>query len=219
MKIVLAGSSGRMGVEIRKLVESGKGDTIVAGIGRHHLPDIKKADVVIDFSQPEFLETVIRFAIEKKIPLVSGTTGLDSKKMNSLKRAAKKIPVLWAPNMSLGVQVVRHMLVTFNNLKNYHFQIDDIHHLHKKDAPSGTALYLEKNLSRHIGRKTNINSIREGEIFGVHRIIARGPEEKIVIEHEAFNRTVFARGALLCAKWIIKKKKKGFYSMEDVLNG
>ncbi len=219
MKIILSGASGRMGQEISKLVGQDKKTKIVLSVGRAQPLKSVKADVVIDFSQPEFLNDVLDFATKTKTPVVIGTTGLDLQKQKALRRAARKIPVLWAPNMSVGIQIVRAMLKSFAGLKGYNFSIEDIHHVNKKDSPSGTARYLKLSLERQTRRKNiPIRSVREGDVFGIHRVIAAGKEEKIVIEHEALNRTVFARGALICARWLIKKKK-GLYGMESVMHG
>lgn len=138
-------------------------------------------------------------------------------KLTDQQLASKKIPVLWASNMSMGVNVLNQMLKNLNAIRDYDFYIEETHHIHKKDAPSGTALTIQKHLEKAIKKKVkDIVSYREGEVFGQHKVIVKGPEETILIQHDALNRTVFAKGAVTCAKWILKKKP-GHYSIEDVL--
>lgn len=209
-KVYLFGASGKMGKEISNLIEKDK---------KLKLTDkIEKADVVIDFSNHEAFLSNLEKAIKNKVAFVCGTTGLNDKQFKSLKVASKKIPTLWASNMSMGVTVLNQMLKSLNAIKDYEFSIDETHHVHKKDAPSGTAITIKKHLEKAIKKKVKeVVSHREGEVFGQHKVIVKGPEETILIQHDALNRTVFARGAVTCAKWIVKKKP-GMYSIEDVLS-
>ena len=208
-KVYLFGASGKMGKEISSLIEKDK---------KLKLTDkLEKADVIIDFSSPEVFLKNLESAVKNKIPFVCGTTGLNEKQFKALKAASKKIPVLWASNMSMGVTVLNQMLKSLRAINDYEFSIEETHHVHKKDAPSGTALTIQKHLEKAIKKKVkNVISHREGEVFGQHQVIVVGPEEKILIQHDALNRTVFARGAVTCAKWILKKKP-GNYLIEDVL--
>jgi 4-hydroxy-tetrahydrodipicolinate reductase len=169
------------------------------------------------FSLPEFFDECLSYAVKNKIAFVSGTTGLTTAQKAKLKKASNSIPVLWSSNMSLGICVLNKMLQTLSALNEYDFYIEETHHSLKKDAPSGTALTLQHNLEKAIAKKTkDVFSLRGGGVFGQHRIVVLGKEEVLTLQHDALNRTVFARGALVCAKWI-SKKKKGFYSIEDVL--
>ncbi len=208
-KVFLFGASGKMGGEISALIKKDK---------KLRLTDrLEKADVVIDFSNAEVFLDNLSVALKAKTPFVCGTTGLSEKQFKKLKLASKKIPVLWASNMSMGVNVLNQMLKSLTAIKDYDFYIEETHHIHKKDAPSGTALTIQKHLERAIKKKTKkVLSFREGEVFGQHKVIVKGPEETLLIQHDALNRTVFAKGAITCAKWILKKKP-GYYSIEDVL--
>jgi 4-hydroxy-tetrahydrodipicolinate reductase len=208
-KIFLFGKSGKMGKEISALIADDKKTQLVE--------KIEKSDVVIDFTNQEVFSTNLEAAVKNKKAFVSGTTGLNEKQFQMLKKASEKIPVLWASNMSIGICVVNQMIKTLKSVSDYDFYIEETHHAQKKDSPSGTALTIQKNLEKSIGKKVkDMISIRGGGVFGQHKIVALGPEEKISIQHDALNRTVFARGALSCSKWI-SNKKPGNYSIEDVL--
>jgi 4-hydroxy-tetrahydrodipicolinate reductase len=208
-KVFLFGATGKMGREISALIEKDK---------KLKLTDqLEKAKVIIDFSNHEAFSQNLKEAVKHKAAFVCGTTGLSQKQFKELKLASKKIPVLWASNMSMGVNVLNQMLKNLNAIRDYDFYIEETHHIHKKDAPSGTALTIQKHLEKAIKKKVkDIVSYREGEVFGQHKVIVKGPEETILIQHDALNRTVFAKGAVTCAKWILKKKP-GHYSIEDVL--
>ncbi len=207
--IFLFGSSGKMGKEISRLIQNDKKLKLTE--------KIEKADVIIDFSNAEAFLKNLEAALKNKTPFVCGTTGLSEKQFKALKTASKKIPTLWASNMSMGVTVLSEMLKNLKAIKDYDFSIEETHHIHKKDAPSGTALTIQGHLEKAIGKKVkDVISHREGEVFGQHKVIVKGPEETILIQHDALNRTVFARGAVACAKWILKKKAAN-YSIRDVL--
>jgi 4-hydroxy-tetrahydrodipicolinate reductase len=209
IKIFLFGSTGKMGREISSLISKDKKTKLVE--------KIEKSDVIIDFTNQEVFSKNLALAVKNKKAFVSGTTGLSEEQFKQLKVASKKIPVLWASNMSMGVCIVNQMIKNLKSVSDYDFYIEETHHVHKKDSPSGTALTIQKNLEKAIGKKVkDVVSIRQGDVFGQHKVMAQGPEEKILIQHDALNRTVFARGALTCSKWI-SKKKAGNYSIEDVL--
>jgi 4-hydroxy-tetrahydrodipicolinate reductase len=207
--VFLFGASGKMGKEILALISKDK--------KLKATDKIAKADVIIDFSNHEAFLKNLDEALKNKTPFVCGTTGLSDKQFKALAKASKKIPVLWASNMSMGVNVLNQMLKSLRAISDYDFTIDETHHVHKKDAPSGTALTIQKHLEKAIKKKVkDVISHREGEVFGQHKVIVKGPEETLLIQHDALNRTVFAKGAVTCAKWILKKKP-GNYSIEDVL--
>lgn len=207
--VFLMGASGKMGQEISALIKKDKKLKLTE--------KIEKADVIIDFSNPEAFIKNLETAKKHKTAFVCGTTGLSEKQFKALKVASKKIPTLWASNMSMGVTVLNQMLKKLSAIKEYDFFIEETHHVHKKDAPSGTALTIQKHLEKSIKKKTkSVISHREGEVFGQHKVLVVGPEETLLIQHDALNRTVFARGAVKCAKWIVNKKS-GNYSIEDVL--
>lgn len=230
IRVAIVGVSGRMGQEIYSLANDTKKFLVTAGVGNSDAPlepahyvkkisdlDPKHVDVLIDFSTPELTTSVAHWCQKNEIPLVSGTTGLANSQQKSLQVASKEIPVLWAANMSLGVTLVAEMLKILGQYQDAQFQIEELHHTRKKDAPSGTALFLQRVLQEQ--RKEKLPdplSIRGGGIFGIHRIWAMAEEETITIEHTAMNRKVFARGALQAAEWLVSQKP-GLYRMADVL--
>ncbi len=230
LKVGLVGASGRMGQEITEILKTKSGLELHLAVCRSaslaefaytratpNCPEAKDVDIWIDFSSPELLKKLLSVASKNKKPVVSGTTGLAPMDQAALKRAAKNIPVLWASNMSLGIAVVTEALKVFSRISKFDFQIEEFHHNRKKDAPSGTAKSLQEGLEKAVGRKLPAPlSIRGGGIFGIHKIHAMAEEEHIVFEHMALNRAVFARGAVEAAQWLCSKKK-GFYSMRDVL--
>jgi 4-hydroxy-tetrahydrodipicolinate reductase len=229
VRVALVGVSGRMGQEIYSLANDSKAFIVTSGVGNseaeleppHYVKKVsdlvaKNIDVVIDFSNPELVGTVASWCAKNKIALVSGTTGIDSSHHKAFQTAAKSIPVLWAANMSMGITLVSEMLRLLAQYEEAEFQIEELHHKRKKDAPSGTALFLQQALQAE--RKEKLPqplSIRGGGIFGIHRVWAMAEEETITIEHTAMNRKVFARGALRAAQWLVQQKP-GLYRMANV---
>ncbi|MFZ4404568.1 MAG: 4-hydroxy-tetrahydrodipicolinate reductase, partial [Pseudobdellovibrionaceae bacterium] len=177
-----------------------------------------KVQVWIDFSSPEGLQSLLPVAEKNKSAVVSGSTGLTEAHFEQIQIAAKKIPVLWASNMSLGVALLSKALEVFAQFHDFDFQIEEIHHNKKKDIPSGTALSLQKKLEEVIGQKTPLPlGLRGGGVFGVHRVFAFAEEEYLNFEHHALNRAVFAKGAIKAAEWLYKKAP-GLYEIKEVLN-
>lgn len=222
LKVGLIGATGRMGLEIGKILETAAEFELFYPHSRADKWDMKKAekvDVWIDFSSPEALAENLKVAEKFKTPFVCGTTGFSAKEKALLQKSSKKIPLLWSSNMSLGVAVLNEALKVFEAIKHFDFQIEEIHHNKKKDKPSGTAITLQENLNAAIGKKApEPLAIRGGGVFGVHKIFAMSDEEVITFEHSALNRTVFARGAVMAAGWL-SNKKPGLYHMRDVLFG
>ena len=199
----------------------------------------KDVDLIIDFTTPKCTFEVLKIASKLKKRVVIGTTGFNQKEENLIKRFSKKIPILKAGNMSLGVNLLMYLSeITSKSLSdNYLSKIFEVHHKHKKDYPSGTALMLGKGIadgkgknfnnligkkflnkkSFPYGKKINFNSIRKGEIIGEHEVKFSSGKEIITLNHEAFNRALYSDGALTAAKWLIRKKP-GLYSMRDLLD-
>ena len=199
----------------------------------------KKTDVIIDFTVPKCTLEMLKIASELNKRVIIGTTGFTQKEETLIKRYSKKIPVLKAGNMSLGVNLLMYLTeIASGSLgDNYLNKIFEIHHKHKKDYPSGTALMLgkgiadgkKKNLyslmgkkflnkkSFPFGKKINFNSIRKGEIIGEHEVKFSSGKEIITLNHEAFDRALYSDGALTAAQWLTSKKA-GLYSMRDLLN-
>ena len=176
-------------------------------------------DMVVDFSTPPGLRAALKWCVENHRPLVSGTTGLSPQDSSKLTQAGNKIAVLHSANMSLGIAALTSMLNALGapGFEEWDFQIDEIHHKQKKDRPSGTALLLQKKLRQVT--KTQLpppNSIRGGGVPGIHQVWAMGPEEVLVLQHTAFHRRVFARGALNAARWLFDKKEPGLYDLSDL---
>ena len=199
----------------------------------------KKTHVIIDFTVPSCTLEILKIASKLKKKVVIGTTGFNLKQENQIKKYSKKIPILKAGNMSLGVNLLMYLTEIASKSLNeeYLSKIFEVHHKHKKDYPSGTALMLgkgiadgkNKNLYKLIGKKylnkksfpfgkkINFNSIRKGEIIGEHEVKFSSGKEIISLNHEAFDRALYSDGALTAAKWLMKKKP-GLYSMRDLLN-
>lgn len=219
LKVVLVGASGRMGQEIRNL-SAQAGVKIAATVDAPkdwQSVDAAQADVVIDFSSSEGLGGAIEWCVKHNVALVSGSTGLDAKVQAGLRAAGKKIPVLYSANMSQGIAVMNAMLENLKALGDWDFQIDEAHHSQKKDKPSGTALLLQDKLTQVLGRDLPTPlSVRGGGVPGIHTVWAMGPEETLTIQHTAFNRQVFARGALVAGRWLFDKAKPGLYDLSDL---
>ena len=199
----------------------------------------KKTDLIIDFTIPKCTIDILKIASKLKKRVVIGTTGFTQKEEGLIKKFSKKIPILKAGNMSLGVNLLMYLTeIASNSLTNdYLSKISEIHHKHKKDYPSGTALMLGKGIANGknkdllkligkkflnkktfpYGKKINFNSTRKGQIIGEHEVRFSSGKEIITLNHEAFDRALYSDGALTAASWQIKKKK-GLYSMRDVLN-
>ncbi len=199
----------------------------------------KKTDLIIDFTIPKCTIEILRIASRLKKKVVIGTTGFSRSQENLIKKYSKKIPILKAGNMSLGVNLLMYLTEVASKSLNedYLSKIFEVHHKHKKDYPSGTALMLGKGIadgkgknlynmigkkflnkkSFPYGKKINFSSLRKGEIIGEHEVKFSSGKEIITLNHEAFDRALYSDGALTAARWLMKKRK-GLYSMRDLLN-
>ena len=249
----ISGCMGRMGQQLIKSSEKNKNFKLVTLTENllinkkinKILPELnsekafKKTDVIIDFTVPSCTLEVLKIASKLKKKVVIGTTGFNKSQENKIKKYSKKISILKAGNMSLGVNLLMYLTeITSKSLSNnYLTKILEIHHKHKKDYPSGTALMLGKGVADGkkkdlynligkkflnkktfpYGKKINFNSIRKGEIIGEHEIKFSSGKEIITLNHEAFDRSLYSDGALTAAKWLIQQKP-GLYSMRDLLN-
>jgi len=237
MKIVLLGY-GRMGHLIEKLARE-TGYEVLSAIHTANAEKIRahtyeEAEVLIDFSLPDAaLQFIPRF-LKAGVPVVSGTTGWKDGELDYLKKVAAEehTALLYAPNFSVGVNVFfalnEYLAEIMQNVEGYDVSLEETHHIHKKDAPSGTARALaEQILARNKKKMRWVNSKserpeeleiiskREDEIPGTHVISYQSDYDRITLWHEAFSREGFARGALLAARWIIGKE--GIFTMNDVL--
>ena len=199
----------------------------------------KKANVIIDFTVPKCTLQVLKIASKLKKRVVIGTTGFSRREENIIKKFSRKIPILKAGNMSLGVNLLMYLteIASKSLSDNFLSKIFEVHHKNKKDYPSGTALMLgkgiadgknknfynligKKYLNKKIfpyGKKINFNSIRKGSIIGEHEVKFSSGKEIITLNHESFDRALYSEGALTASKWLMKKKP-GLYSMRDLLN-
>ena len=199
----------------------------------------KKANIIIDFTVPKCTLEVLKIASKLKKRVVIGTTGFTKKEENLIKKYSRKIPILKAGNMSLGINLLMYLAeITSKSLGgNFLSKVFEVHHKYKKDYPSGTALMLGKGIAlgkkedfyklvgkKYLNKKTfpyskkiNFNSIRKGEIIGNHKVLFSSGKETITLNHEAFDRALYSEGAFTAAKWLMSKKP-GLYSMRDVLN-
>lgn len=232
LKVAVIGAQGRMGLEIRDALAGSKAAHPYLGIVRKGVADgflrssnltdkkaLSDADVWIDFSGLEAFSEVIRLSCELKKPLVSGVTGLRDKETKMLAKAGQKTALLWAPNMSLGVAALRKALAIAAELEGFDFQIEEFHHRHKRDRPSGTAILLQNELKKYVtGPLPDPISVRGGGIFGVHKVWMMSQEETICLEHQALSRAVFAKGAVAAATWLAQKPK-GLYTIDDLFGG
>lgn len=230
LKLGVIGANGRMGREILELIKSSKDFEPSLGIdiaGKNpgfkkfcqidKIPKMTPPDVIIDFTQAQAFDVVVSLAQKWKVPIVSGTTGISQKQKNDFKRLGRTQPVLWSPNMSIGIACLQKALTAFSAIKDFDFHIEEIHHKRKIDKPSGTANLLQLTLETHVEKNCpEPLSIRGGGVFGVHRVWALGENETLCFEHAALNRKVFAEGALAAALWLANKKR-GYYSLQDVL--
>jgi len=181
---------------------------------------IKKSDCVIDFTTPSATMANVEIARAYKKPIVIGTTGFKDEEIAEIKKAAKKIPILFSPNMSVAVNlifdIVRKTSKTLG--KGYSVRMEEVHHIHKKDKPSGTGKMLAGIIKeeREDLKDIPINSIREGDVVGDHKIVFDSSLDTVEIVHKAKTRDIFAFGALKAAKFLVGRPK-GLYSMKDVL--
>ena len=253
INLAITGCMGRMGQQLIKSAIKDKSTKLVAltenrlikkkisgiNLGLNTEKTLNKANVIIDFTIPKCTFEVLKIASRLKKRVVIGTTGFTEKEENLIKKFSKKIPILKAGNMSLGINLLMYLTeITSASLgNNYLSKVFEVHHKHKKDHPSGTALMLgkgiavgkNKNFYKMIGKKylnkkkfpygnkINFNSIRKKEVIGEHEVLFSSGKEIIKLNHEAFDRTLYSEGALTAAKWLMNKKA-GFYSMRDLIN-
>ena len=253
INLAISGCLGRMGQQLIKTSRSNKNFKLVT-LTEHKLIEKKiigiklglntseafsKADIIIDFTIPKSTLDILKIATKLKKRVVIGTTGFSQKEEGLIKKYSKIIPILKAGNMSLGVNLLIYLTEVASKALNddYLSKVFEVHHVHKKDYPSGTALMLgkgiadgkNKNFLNLMGKKflnkksfpyqkkINFNSIRKDEIIGEHEVTFSSGKEIIKLNHEAFDRALYSDGALTAAKWLTSKKP-GLYSMRDLLN-
>ena len=253
INLAITGCMGRMGQQIIKSSKKNKNFKIVSltenrkinkkifGIKPqlNSLEAFKKANLIIDFTIPKCTIEILKIASKLKKKVVIGTTGFTKREENLIKKFSKKIPILKAGNMSLGVNLLMYLTeIASKSLgKKFLTKVYEVHHKHKKDFPSGTALMLARGVaigknkefykmigkkflnkkSFPYGNKINFNSIRKGEVIGEHEVSFSSGKEIVTLNHESFDRTLYSEGALTAAQWL-SRKKPGLYSMRNLLN-
>ena len=253
INLAITGCMGRMGQQIITSVKKDKNFRLTALTENKKINKkingikvdlntealFKKVDLIIDFTIPKCTFQVLKIAAKLKKRVVIGTTGFTKKEEDLIKKFSKRIPILKAGNMSLGINLLMYLTeVAASSLgKDFLSKIFEIHHKHKKDYPSGTALMLGKGIAvgknknfynllgkKYLNKKTfpfgkkiNFNSVRKGEIIGEHEVRFSSGKEIITLNHEAFDRALYSEGALSAAKWLINKKP-GLYSMRNLMN-
>jgi 4-hydroxy-tetrahydrodipicolinate reductase len=249
IKILLFGCSGNMGKTIIEKLKDDKKFIITAGVSNtkedlpfpvyHRLKEVEeKADVLVDFSSPDALSSILEYGVENSLPLVLATTGYSENHNLEIKRASSKIPIFKTANMSFGINIMVKILREISSLmeSDYDIEIIEKHHNKKADSPSGTANMLKDTILEQLtnehtctyGRKgldtkrknneIGIHAVRGGTISGEHSILFAGEDEILEIGHQAQSKKLFAKGALKAAEYIIGKDK-GLYNMDDLIRG
>jgi len=236
IKLAISGSKGKMGQRIFNLASSDKEFKVVVLLEKEGHPDvgskidnititdnsnnIKESDVLIEFTSPEATIEHLNVCVKYKKPIVIGTTGLSDQQKEDINKVSKSIPVVFSPNMSIGVNLLFKLVKeTASKLSgDYQVKITEAHHMHKKDTPSGTAKQLAKIIQEEKRQEVkDIESIREGEITGDHEVCFESTEDTIKLSHSAKTRDIFAKGSLVAAKFIVGKKN-GLFDMQDILS-
>jgi 4-hydroxy-tetrahydrodipicolinate reductase len=241
--VLVAGICGRVGGRVADVLSLAPDMTLAAGVESPEHPSaggsvtvsgvsvrvfagfseaVPAAEVVVDFTSPRGTREALAFCVERRIPLVSGTTGLGEEDFRSLRAAAGRIPVLVSPNMSRGVNLIDRVLPEVRRMAGDECDVEIVekHHRAKKDSPSGTAIRLAETLAESVaaGRKVVIHSVRAGDVVGEHTVILGLRGERIEIKHVAESRDCFAHGAVACVRFLLDKAP-GWYTMNDVLAG
>ncbi|MBP6602352.1 MAG: 4-hydroxy-tetrahydrodipicolinate reductase [Verrucomicrobiales bacterium] len=242
LNILITGFRGRMGQAVATAVSECEETRVAAGIdlGDSLEEALKRCDLVIDFTLPSFTNELIEGCVESGIPLVMGTTGHDDKQLDLILTASKSIPIVHAPNYSVGVNTLFWLTRRTTEILGNGFDLEvvEMHHRNKLDSPSGTARRLAEILTearglsydkdcRHgrfgdVGARTDtevgVHALRGGDVVGDHTVIYAGNGERIELTHKASSRLTFANGAVRAARWIESEgHKSGLFDMQDVL--
>jgi 4-hydroxy-tetrahydrodipicolinate reductase len=229
-RILIYGATGRMGQALLRLTKTHPALHVVAAVARDasriidapafstsQLSQVPEFDAAIDFSLPEAFDSILNLCVSRKAALVSGTTGLSDAQRNAMQNAAQHIPVVWSANYSLGVAVLKHLSAEAAKvLGHWSADIFEAHHVHKQDAPSGTALALGESVKAYYQGDVHYQSQRAGDIVGEHTVQFAGSGERIELTHRATNRDIFAAGALNAAERI-SAKPPGFNRFETLI--
>ncbi len=242
LNILVTGFRGRMGQTVASCVGEAEDTRVAAGIdlGDSLEEALEKSDTVIDFTLPSFTDELIEGCVERNMPIVMGTTGHDDEQLNLIREASEKIPIVHAPNFSVGVNTLFWLTAKTTEIlgEDFDLEVIEMHHRHKMDAPSGTARRLAEILAegrglsydddcKHgrfgdVGARTNseigVHALRGGDVVGDHTVVYAGDGERVELTHKASSRLTFAKGAVRAARWIVEKEhKSGLFDMQDVL--
>lgn len=246
-RIVLCGANGKMGKVIQSVVSGRDNCEIVAGVDLNtessgfpvysSFADIKEtADVIIDFSNPALLESLLDYSVNNNIPVVIATTGYDDNQKKMIEAASEKAPVFFTYNMSMGINLLANLAKKAVSILGDDFDIEIVekHHNRKLDAPSGTALALADAVNESLDnayqykfdrtserrkrdrKEIGIQSLRGGNLVGEHEVMFAGQDEVVSFQHTAYSRAIFAKGAIQAAKFLAGKGP-GKYDMSDVV--
>lgn len=235
INLAVSGCQGRMGQSITRLALEDKTFTLSALLEYKDHPKVnesvhgltigadnsalKGSDVLIEFTSPEATLDNLHACLVYGIKMIIGTTGFQPEHVTQIKKAAEKIPIVFASNMSVGVNILFKLtqITAGKTGKAYTINMSETHHVHKKDSPSGTAKTLAEIAEKASDAKVkNIESLRKGEVIGDHSVVFESDEDIITVSHHAKTRDIFAKGALVAAKFLADKDK-GLFSMQDVL--
>lgn len=236
LKILLSGATGAVGRSIEALAEAEPGLEIAGRASRSEFfGDNQTGDVVVDFSVPSLCAKSVEFALARGMPMVIGTTGLGDELVARIRSGGERIPVCQAANFSVGVHVLTRIAADAAGTLGEAFDIEilDIHHRRKRDAPSGTALALGRAVADARGIAAGVadrmgtagprdrdeigyQAVRGGDLAGEHTVFLLGDGERLELTHRATDRSIFARGALRAAGWLVDRPP-GLYGMDDVL--
>lgn len=217
-----------MGLAVRRELRAGSGFTYAGGVDaepaagvaapREFSGLLEGADVVVDFSTPESACVFAAACARARKPFITGTTGFSKAGLARLKKASRRIPVFFSPNMSPAVNLTFALAaLAAGRLEGFDIHISEVHHKAKKDAPSGTALrFAGLVAAARGGRAPTVTSARAGDIIGEHTVLYAGPHERVELTHKAHSRAVFAAGALTAAAWTARRRA-GFYDYFDLL--
>ncbi len=235
VRIGIAGACGKMGKRIAGLAIKDPDVELVSALEREDHPSIGREeycvkvtadplgacegiDCMIDFTLPGPTLEHLEACKKKRVPMVIGATGMNSEEEGKVREAAKTIPIVFTPNMAVGVNLLFKLVREAARIlgRDSRIKIDETHHVHKKDSPSGTAKMIAKIIKESSGVETPIEAFREGEVIGNHGIVFDGEFETLEIRHDAKSRDAFAAGAIEAAKYVAGEAP-GLYSMADVL--
>ena len=237
IKIGISGILGKMGKRILDLAKQDSNLQVVFGLEKEDCSDlaksiegvkvekdakvIKSCDCLIEFTSPQATMEHLSYLKEFKKPAVIGTTGLNNEQQDEIKQASKSIPIVFSPNMSIGVNLLFELIKTASRiLKGYDVSVEEVHHIHKKDSPSGTAKKIAQIINDEgFGLMTSdIKAQRVDEVVGDHKVIFTSTVDRLELSHSAKTRDIFAEGALRACKWLVSTgSPSGLYSMEEVL--